>query len=249
MNARAAVRTAAVALASILALGAFSGLEAAPKPKGGDFTTKFYLQDCQWQSEGANPYFSLQIGYRLVLEEEVDGEIERVQITVLDETEDITVPGLGTVTTRVVEEVETVDDELVEISRNFFAICGGRNDVVYFGEEVDIYNEDGTITHEGAWIAGQPDGSGLAEPGIIMPGTFLLGSRYFQELADGIALDRAEHVAMDFSTTTDAGTFSDCVRIVETSPLEPKSSSTKVYCRGIGLVFDSGVELVSYGFE
>jgi hypothetical protein len=248
MNARAAVRTAAVALASIVGLGAFSGLGAAPRPKGPAFTTKFYLQDCQWQSTGANPYFSLQPGYQLVLEEEADGVIERVQITVLDETEDITVPGLGTVTTRVVEEVETVDDELVEISRNFFAICGGRNDVVYFGEEVDIYNEDGTITHEGAWIAGQPDGNGLAEPGIIMPGTFLLGSRYFQELADGIALDRAEHVAMDLTVTTDAGTFSDCVEIFETTPLEPKSSSTKIYCRGIGLVFDSGVELVSYGF-
>lgn len=249
MNARVAVRTAAVALASILGLGAFSGLEAAPKKKGGDFTTNFYLQDCQWQSVGANPYFSLQPGYQLVLEEEADGVIERVQITVLDETEDITVPGLGTITTRVVEEEETVDDELVEISRNFFAICGGRNDVVYFGEEVDIFNEDGSITHEGAWIAGQPDGDGLAEPGIIMPGTFLLGSRYFQELADGIALDRAEHVAMELTVTTDAGTFSDCVQIVETSPLEPKSSSTKVYCRGVGLVFDSGVELVSYGFE
>jgi hypothetical protein len=47
---------------------------------------------------------------------------------------------------------------------------------------------------------------------------------------------------------TDAGTFSDCVRIVETSPLEPKSSSMKLYCRGIGLVIDSDVELVEYGF-
>ena len=31
---------------------------------------------------------------------------------------------------------------------------------------------------------------------MIMPGTFLLGARYFQELADGIALDRAEHMEM-----------------------------------------------------
>jgi hypothetical protein len=53
---------------------------------------------------------------------------------------------------------------------------------------------------------------------------------------------------MDFEVTTDAGTFSDCVRIVETSPLERKSSSTKVYCRGIGLVNDDGVELVEFGF-
>jgi hypothetical protein len=247
MNGRQVVRITVIAIASILGSGTLSRLDAAPKPKG-EFTTNFYLQDCQFQTTGNNPYFILQPGYRLVLEEEADGEIERVQITVLDDTEAITVPGLGTVTTRVVEEVETVGGELVEVSRNFFAICGGRNDAVYFGEDVDIHNPDGSITHEGEWRAGQPDGSGLAEPGIIMPGTFLLGSRYFQELADEIALDRAEHAAMGFEVTTDAGTFSDCVRIVETSPLEPKSSSTKVYCRGIGLVMDSGTELVEYGF-
>jgi hypothetical protein len=247
MKVRQFVRISVVAIASIIGSGALSRLDAAPRPKG-EFTSKFYLQDCQFQTTGANPYFILQPGYRLVLEEEVDGEIERVQITVLEDTEAITVPGLGTVSTRVVEEVETVAEELVEISRNFFAICGGRNDVVYFGEDVEIHNPDGSITHEGEWRAGQPDGSGLAEPGIIMPGTFLLGSRYFQELADDIALDRADHVAMDFEVTTDAGTFSDCVRIVETSPLERKSSSTKVYCRGIGLVNDDGVELVEFGF-
>lgn len=247
MNAKGVIRFTVVAIASILGSGALCTLDAAPKPKGA-FTSNFYLADCQFQSTGGNPYFMLQPGYRLVLEEEVDGEIERVQITVLNDTEAITVPGLGTVTTRVVEEVETVGGELVEVSRNFFAVCGGRGDVVYFGEDVDIHNPDGSITHEGEWRAGQSDADGLAEPGIIMPGTFLLGARYFQELADGIALDRAEHVEMDLEVTTDAGTFPDCVRIVETSPLEPKSSSTKIYCRGIGLVIDSDVELVEYGF-
>jgi hypothetical protein len=65
---------------------------------------------------------------------------------------------------------------LVEISRNFFATGRKTNDVAYFGEEVDIFNEDGSVTHEGQWRAGQPDENGLAEPGLIMPGTFLLGS-------------------------------------------------------------------------
>jgi len=125
MNAKGVIRSLVVVIAAILGSGALCRLDAAPKPKGG-FTTNFYLADCQFQSTGGNPYFLLQPGYRLVLEEEVDGEIERVQITVLDDTEAITVPGLGTVTTRVVEEVETVGGELVEVSRNFFAACGGR---------------------------------------------------------------------------------------------------------------------------
>jgi hypothetical protein len=209
------------------------------------FTSSFRLGDCHFAAQGANVYFNLNPGTFLALEEEGD-ELTRVEITVLAETEPITVPGLGTVTTRVVQERETVDGEVVEISRNFFALCGGRNDLVYFGEDVDIYNEDGSITHEGAWRAGQPDGNGLAEPGILMPGTFLLGSRYFQELADGVALDRAEHVAMDLTVETEAGTFDECVQIRETTPLEPKSESLKIYCAGVGLVNDSGAELVEY---
>jgi hypothetical protein len=150
--------------------------------------------------------------------------------------------------TRVVEEVETADGEPVETSRNFFAICDKTNDVFYFGEEVDIFEPDGTVSHEGAWRAGEPDEDGLAEPGIIMPGTFLLGSRYYQEIADGIALDRAEHVEMGLEITTGAGEFSECVRVVETTPLEP-GKSEKIYCPEVGLVVDSVVELVDYGFN
>ena len=54
-----------------------------------------------------------------------------------------------------VEERETEDGELVEVSRNFFAICEETNSVFYFGEEVDD-DEDGEIVgHEGAWLAGE----------------------------------------------------------------------------------------------
>ena len=237
------LRAAILAIAGIAIFCATAAL--ADPPRKSQFTSSFRLEDCQFAAQGANPYFNLNPGTRLVLEEDGD-EVTRVEITVLDETEAIMVPGLGTVTTRVVQERETVNGEVVEISRNFFALCGGRNDVVYFGEDVDIFNEDGSITHEGAWRAGQPDADGLAEPGIIMPGTFLLGSRYFQELADGIALDRAENVAMDLTVTTAAGTFDECVQIRETTPLEPKSESLKIYCAGIGLVNDSGATLVEY---
>ena len=229
-----------------------SGSRALDDDEGRDrkdqFTSEFRLEDCTFQTEGSNPYFILEPGYQLVFEGEEDGEILHLEITVLDETETIDLPELGPIETRVVEEVETVDGELVEISRNFFAICDPTNDVFYFGEEVDIYEPDGTITHEGAWRAGEPDEDGLAEPGLIMPGTFLLGSRYYQELADGIALDRAEHVEMGLEVTTPAGEFSDCVRVLETTPLEP-GKSEKIYCPEVGLVIDDVVELLEYGFN
>jgi hypothetical protein len=79
-----------------------------------------------------------------------------------------------------------------------------------------------------------------------MPGSFLLGSRYFQEQAQEVALDRAEHVAMGLTVTVPAGTFVDCVQVFETTTLEPNSKGTKIYCPGVGLVNDGEVELVDF---
>ena len=41
--------------------------------------------------------------------------------------------------TRVVEEREWKNEELIEVSRNYFSICDETKDVYYFGEEVDMY--------------------------------------------------------------------------------------------------------------
>jgi len=218
------------------------------KTKNDRFTTEFRLEDCTFLTQGSNPYFILEPGYQLVLEGVDDKALVRIVITVLDETETINLPDIGPIETRVVEEVETADGELVEISRNFFAICDKTNDVFYFGEDVDIFDPDGTVSHEGAWRAGEPDEDGLAEPGIIMPGTFLLGSRYYQEQAEGIAQDRAEHVEMGLEITVPAGEFSECVRVIETTPLEG-GKSEKIYCAEVGLVIDDVFELVDYGFN
>jgi hypothetical protein len=211
------------------------------------FTTDFRLEDCKFTTMGANPYFILEPGYQLILEGEEDGEEVRVVITVQNKTQKIVLPNIGVVTTRVVEEREWVDDELKEVSKNFFAICEKTNNVLYFGEAVDNFHEDGTVTHEGSWRAGKPDGDGLAQPGLIMPGTFLLGSRYFQEIADDVAMDRGENVEMGLVIETEAGTFGGCVRVRETSPLEPGEESQKVYCPGVGLVLDDELELVDFG--
>jgi hypothetical protein len=95
------------------------------------------------------------------------------------------------------------------------------------------------VSHDGAWLAGKNG----AKPGIIMPGTVLLGSRYFQEVAPGVALDQAEHTAMGLHVSVPAGNFSGCLEATETTPLEPGSESTKVYCPDVGLVIDGDLEL------
>jgi hypothetical protein len=206
------------------------------------FTSTFRLQDCRFLARGANPHFILEPERQLVYE----GEDEELSITVLEQTRRITLPiggRLRTIRAAVVQERELEDGELKEISRNFFAICEKTGDVFYFGEEVDIYEDGEIVSHDGAWLAGQ----GGALPGIIMPGTFLLGSRYAQEVAIGVAQDQAEHVAEGLAVETEAGDFEGCVEVTETSPLEPGHESTKVYCPGVGLVVDNDLVLVEIG--
>jgi len=232
------------ATAHALTLTALLALPSGALAQSGDgFTQSFFLQDCEWSNTGGNPYFILEPGRRLVYEGEDDGVQKRVIITVLRDTRPVTLNIGGeprTVVTRVVEEREFEDGVLVERSRNFFAICAPTNDVFYFGETVNIYEPGQPVSHEGAWLAGR-DG---AQPGIIMPGRFLLGARYFQERARGIAMDRAEHTRMNLTVDTPLGTFKNCVEVVETSPLEPGAESVKLYCRGVGLVVDDVVQLV-----
>jgi hypothetical protein len=135
------------------------------------WTESFNLDKCTFSSTGRNPYFILEPGYRLTLEGLDDDDTVRLDVTVLNQTRMV-----GEVETRVVEERETVNGELIEISRNFFAICTQTNSVFYFGEETDI-NEDGEIvSHSGAWRAD----SGDAKAGLMIPGIILLGARYYQ---------------------------------------------------------------------
>ena len=56
-----------------------------------------------------------------------------------------------TVRARVMEEYETVDGEVEEISRNYVASCEPMNDVYYFGEDVE--DGDGNPLPD-AWLAG-----------------------------------------------------------------------------------------------
>lgn len=213
-----------------------------------EFTNNFSIEQCKFEPNGRqNPYFSLNPGDQLTLEGEDDGEELKVEITVENQTRPITfkTPNGATMSilARVVVEREWIDGELVEVSRNWFSRCRQTNDVFYFGEAVDIYENGQVVSHDGAWEAGV-NGS---QPGIIIPARFLLGSRYYQEQAAGIALDRADHVAMGLSFRGAGKTFRNCVAVEETSPLDgPGHVSEKVYCPGVGLVRDNEAVLTDY---
>jgi hypothetical protein len=204
------------------------------KKDDSSWTTEFAVEKSELSATGRNPYFILEPGYQLVF----GGGKERLVITVLDETK--TVDG---VETRVVEERETKDGKLVEVSRNYFAISQRTNDVFYFGEDVDIYKNEKVAGHSGAWLAGVKG----ARFGLMMPGEIRLKARYYQEIAPGVAMDRAEIVSLSETVKTPAGEFKNCLKVEETTPLEPGVKEYKYYAAGVGLVQDGSLKLVKYG--
>jgi hypothetical protein len=198
------------------------------------WTQDFAIDREDLASVGRNPYFVLEPGYKLVL----GSGSEELTITVLEETRKI-----GDVETRIVEERETKDGRLIEVSRNYYAISRRTNSVFYFGEEVDMYKGGKVDNHEGSWLAG----TNGARAGLMMPGLPLLGAKYQQEVAPGVAMDRGEIASMSDSVTTPAGAFKNVLRVAESTPLEPLLHEKKQYAAGIGLVQDGSMKLVRYG--
>lgn len=259
------------AFATIIGLGLSVGIASAQgncdtgdEADDANFTSEFRLQDCRFTTRSQNPYFPLRPGHQVVLETE-DGD-ERVVITVLKDKEVINLNGRR-IRTRVVEERESEEGKVFEISRNFFAVCLKTNDVFYFGEDVFVcdLDETGGFDADGRKCLGL-DGSGESDPenpgqwragvngaipGVLMPGGFLLGSKYFQEVAvaDG-ALDRGENVGMGLEFNENDFHFEGCVKVVDTNSAEGGDSclkdegDVKIYCPRVGLVQDEDLKLV-----
>jgi hypothetical protein len=199
---------------------------------------EFGLSECDLVSTGRNEYFVLEPGFQLVLEgRNLLGKHEKLAITVLEETREV-----DGVLTRVVEEREWRDGELIEVSRNFFAMCASTEDVFYFGEEVDMYEGGQLASHSGAWLAGENG----ARAGLMMPGQPEVGMKYYQEIAPGVAMDRAEIVSLDDTLETPADTFSGCLKTKEGTALNPLEQEFKVYAPGIGLIQDASLLLTEY---
>jgi hypothetical protein len=198
------------------------------------WTAEFSNEKEELSPTGRNPFFILEPGYQLILE---DDDV-RLIVTVLEETKIV-----DGVQTRVVEEREFEEGNLIEVSRNFFAISQRTNSVYYFGEEVDIYEDGEVVKHEGAWASGENG----ARFGLMMPGLPLLGARYYQEIAPGVALDRAQIVSLNQTINTPAGEFTNCLKSEETNPLEKGAKEFKYYSLGIGLIQDKSLKLVKFG--
>jgi len=188
-------------------------------------------------SIGRNHFFILEPGHQRVYQGKEGRKTVDLIITVLNETKQV-----AGVETRVVEERESADGKLVEVSRNYFAIGATTKNVYYFGEDVDMYKNGKVSSHEGAWLAGVNG----AKHGIAMPAENRVGEKYYQEQAPKVAQDRAETVSVTETIKTPAGKFTNCLKVKETTPLE-RGVGYKIYAPEIGLVSDGELKLVRQG--
>jgi hypothetical protein len=198
---------------------------------GTGYQSEFPVEKGRLRAAGANPYFPLVPGYRLIYQ---SGK-ETVTTTVLNETRKI-----DGVDTRVVEDRETRNGTLTELTRDYYAADPATGDVYYFGEDVDVYKGGKVIGHEGAWLSGV----GGAKFGMFLPGNPSVGMKFYQEQAPGIALDRIEILSISERISAPAGTFEKCVHVRESSPIEKGLSDSKWYAPGIGCVMDGTMPLV-----
>ena len=197
--------------------------------------TAFPVDTTALTTEGEARYVILKPGYQSTF----TSAGGKLVITVLDKIE--TVAGVAT---RVVEEREWKGTDLVEVSRNYFALDPKTGDVYYFGEDVDAYKKGAIANHDGSWR----HGSNGATFGLMMPGAPKVGMKFYNEQAKGVAMDRAEIVSVSDTLKTPAGGFERCVKTRETTPLEKFAREYKIYAPGVGLIKDGDLELVSHEY-
>ena len=174
-----------------------------------------------------NPYWPLARGSHWVYsEDDGEGNVNRVQVTVLDETKEI----VGIQAT-VVHDVVSLDGEILEDTFDWYAQDTFGN-VWYMGEDTKELENGKVTSTEGSWQAGV-DG---AQAGVIMPAEPQVGMAYRQEWYTGHAEDTAEVVSLDESVTVPAGTYTNLLKTREHTALEPDVVEEKLYANGVGEV-------------
>jgi Predicted membrane protein len=191
---------------------------------------------------GHNPlYFPLKPGFRYIMEypDHPWGELY-IEVQVLDKTEKFEIPGIGKFECAVVREEEFYDGVYDQQADNWFCIDKATNSMYAFGEVSWEIDQIGRKVFDGTWRVGEPDGNGMAEPGLLMPGgQFILGARYVFDGHEAEAYGYTENMESGLTVTVPAGTFENCVRAREYSLTNPSDVTDKWYCPGVGIVRDS----------
>jgi hypothetical protein len=200
------------------------------------------LDEDDFEDEVEHKYLPFETGANWVYQKQTDEGLEEIVITVLDKTKEI-----DEIEAIVVHDIVTLDGVLVEDTFDWYAEHEDGT-VWYMGEISQSFEEGELESLDGSWKAGE-DG---ALPGIVMLAQPVVGTTYRQELL----LTEAEDVATVLSVTATAsvpfGTFTNCLKTADFSPLEPGIVEHKYYAKDVGLVLetkpgsDERLELISF---
>lgn len=173
-----------------------------------------------------NPFFPLTPGTTRTYQGVTDEGTEQTEVVVTDATKEI----LG-VTCTVVRDTVRLGGEIIEDTFDWFAQDTEGN-VWYFGEASMEFEDGLVVSTFGSWEAGVD----CAKPGIVMLANPQVGDTYRQEFYRCIAEDMATVVALGETVTVPYGSFDDCLRTEESTPLDPDVMEEKLYAPGVGHV-------------
>jgi len=173
-----------------------------------------------------NPYFPLTPGTTFIYEGQTVDGFEHDEFAVTHNTRVI-----QGVTCVEVHDTVTLDGELTEDTLDWFAQDTEGN-VWYFGENTHEL-EDGLITTIDGTFMGGVNGD---KPGIVMKAHPAIGDFYRQEFSLANAEDFAETISLTETVTVPDGTFHNCLKSQETTPLETDLLEYKFYAPGVGNV-------------
>jgi hypothetical protein len=175
-------------------------------------------------SQITNPYFPLTPGTTFVYEGQTTQGLSHTDFIVTNNTKVI----LG-VTCVEVHDVVKLNGQVIEDTLDWFAQDKDGN-VWYFGENTHELEAGLITTIDGSFIASV----NKAKPGIIMKAKPAFGDFYRQEFDLANAEDFGDVTGLNEAVNVPYGSFNNCLKTTETTPLEPDLLEDKYYCPGVG---------------
>jgi hypothetical protein len=173
-----------------------------------------------------NPYMPFIPGSKWVYEGDDNGDTERSETVVLDETR--LIQGIKAT---VVHDTVRTNGELAEDTYDWYAQDKEGN-VWYLGEDTHEYENGKVVSSDGAWEYGK-DG---ALPGIVMLAHPKVGDAYRQEYYEGEAEDMGEVLKVGAMVKIGLGSYDDVVVTEDWTPIEADVIEEKSYAPGVGVI-------------
>ena len=179
--------------------------------------------------EITHPFLPLATVKQDILEGTEEGKKVRVLRTAKPDIQKTFQIGNQTIEALVFEDRAYEQGKLVEVALDYFA-QDDKGTVYYLGEDVDEYEDEKVIGHEGSWLLGKD----TPAPGVLIPAEPKLGQKWRSEdVSNGIS-EIDEIVSLTEKVVTPAGTYENCVKVKE--HLADGTAEFKYYARGVGVV-------------